>query len=65
MSGPIDINSILQSLASIFSVFKPREAIIEEKAEHRDIKNKVFQKKAEVRIIKLNKRINKLNKKDK
>jgi hypothetical protein len=63
----IDINKILASLAEIFSVFKPYEKIQEEKAERRDIKNTVRSKWAELKKLRLERKIKrqqrKLNKK--
>ena len=54
------IEEILKYLSNIFTVFTPRTAIVNEKAEKRDIKNKVRAKKAEVKIIKLDKKLNRL-----
>ena len=57
------IDSILKSLASIFQVFKPREAIVQEKAEKRDIKNETRKKRHELKRIKLQKKIDRKLKK--
>lgn len=64
MSGKLDIfNQILKSLSGIFSVFKPREAIVKEKAEKRDIKNKTRGKRHELKQLKIQKKINRKKKK--
>jgi hypothetical protein len=57
------IDSILKSLASIFQVFQPREAIVKEKAEKRDIKNETRKKKHELKRLRLQKKIDRKERK--
>ena len=56
------ISEMLKSLSSIFTVFKPRPEIVEEKAERRDIKNKTRAKRHELKRIKLQKKIDRKSK---
>lgn len=55
--------SIFKSIAAIAQVFKPREAIVQEKAEKRDIKNETRKKKHELKRLRLQKKIDRKERK--
>lgn len=54
-----DIEKIITSIAAIFSVFKRDPKIAEEKAERMDIKNKVRKARAERKIKRIERKMNK------
>jgi len=51
------IEKILKYLSSIFTVFKRDPRLVDEVVEKRDIKNKVRGKRAEAKVLKIEKRI--------
>jgi len=55
----IDIGDILKSLSNIFSVFKRHEAVAEEVAEKRDLKNKRREKINELKNLRTDRKIEK------
>lgn len=55
--------SILKSIASITSVFKPNESIVRERAEKRDIKNETRKKRHELKRLRIQKKIDRRTKK--
>jgi Asp-tRNA(Asn)/Glu-tRNA(Gln) amidotransferase C subunit len=61
----MDLESILKYLSQIFNVFKRDPGLIEETAEKRDIKNKVRAKRAEAKILRIEKKIDRRKRKAK
>lgn len=59
----MDVENILKYLSSIFGVFKIDPGLVEEAAEKRDIKNQVRAARAEAKILKINKRIDRRKRK--
>jgi len=51
------IEKILKYLSSIFTVFKRDPRLVDEVVEKRDIKNKVRGKRAEAKVLKIEKKI--------
>jgi hypothetical protein len=61
----MDFESILKYLSSILNVFKRHPGLVEETAEKRDIKNKVRSKRAEAKILRIEKKIERRKRKAK
>ena len=62
MKDIMNFENILKYLSNIFTVFKRDPGLVEEIAEKRDIKNKVRSKKAEAKILRLEKKIHRRQK---
>ena len=55
----MDIAQIIKYLSEIFGVFKGNEALKDERARRKEIRNDVREKRAELKINQLNKRLKK------
>ena len=58
----MNFENVLKYLSNIFTVFKRSPKIVDEIAEKKDLKNKILEKKAELRRLRLQRKIDRLKK---